>query len=76
MAKFTYAPHGSNYHDHLCLCPGCNPQLPDEEEYRVEPVLEGDRFWCPQCKQEREDPGLSGFCSLCGHVLEYIDEGE
>jgi hypothetical protein len=24
-----YAPHGSNYHDHLCLCPGCNPQPPD-----------------------------------------------
>ena len=20
-----YAPHGSNYHDHLCLCLGCNP---------------------------------------------------
>jgi len=25
-----YAPNGSNYHDHLCRCPGCNPQPPDE----------------------------------------------
>ena len=23
------APHGSNYHDHLCQCEGCNPQPPD-----------------------------------------------
>ena len=31
MVNARYAPHGSNYHDHLCLCPGCNPQPPDEE---------------------------------------------
>jgi hypothetical protein len=24
-----YAPNGSNYHDHLCRCPGCDPQPPD-----------------------------------------------
>ena len=24
-----YPPNGSNYHDHLCRCPGCDPQLPD-----------------------------------------------
>lgn len=23
------APNGSNYHDHLCRCEGCNPQPPD-----------------------------------------------
>ncbi len=26
-----YAPDGSNYHDHLCRCPGCDPQPPSEE---------------------------------------------
>jgi hypothetical protein len=46
-----------------------------EREFRLEPVLENDRFWCPQCKEERKDPDLSGFCSVCGHILEYIDEG-
>jgi len=24
-----YAPVGSNYHDHLCRCPGCDVQPPD-----------------------------------------------
>ena len=23
------APNGSNYHDHLCSCEGCNPQPPN-----------------------------------------------
>ncbi len=25
----SYAPNGSNYHDHLCRYPGCDPQPPD-----------------------------------------------
>jgi len=29
MSNPQYAPNGSNYHDHLCTCPGCNPQPPD-----------------------------------------------
>lgn len=29
VARSGYAPNGSNYHDHLCIFPGCNPQPPD-----------------------------------------------
>jgi hypothetical protein len=25
-----YPPVGSNYHDHLCRCPGCDPQPPED----------------------------------------------
>ena len=30
-----YEPNGSNYHDHLCTCPGCNPQPPDPSEEEI-----------------------------------------
>lgn len=29
-----YAPDGSNYHDHLCRCPGCEPHPPDGYQKR------------------------------------------
>jgi len=29
MFNPQYVPQGSNYHDHLCTCPGCDPQPPD-----------------------------------------------
>ena len=30
-----HAPNGSNYHDHLCNCPGCDPQPPDPSEEEI-----------------------------------------
>ena len=50
MTAFKYAPHGSNYHDHVCLCPGCNPQPPDEEMVEVE---RAQRWYC-----ENEECGV------------------
>ena len=30
-----YAPNGSNYHDHLCTCPGCVPGDPDPTDEEI-----------------------------------------
>lgn len=30
-----YQPRNSNYHDHLCDCPGCNPGDPDPTDEEV-----------------------------------------
>jgi len=50
MTAFKYAPHGSNYHDHVCLCLGCNPHPLDEEEGGVERM---QRWYC-----ENEECGV------------------
>src|SRR6266568_8134229 len=50
MTTCKSAPHGSNSHDHVCLCSGCNPQPPDEEQVEVEPV---QRWYC-----ENEECGV------------------
>jgi len=59
VAKFTYAPHGSNYHDHLCLCPHCNPQPPDEEVVQ--------RWHCESCGEDisRDDERLQCVGCAC-----------
>lgn len=35
-ADKQYAPNGSNYHDHLCSCPGCNYDGPDPTEAEIQ----------------------------------------
>lgn len=32
----TYPPNGSNYHDHLCRCPGCSGDYSPEEQAMIE----------------------------------------
>src|SRR6266702_4783175 len=67
--RFKYAPHGSNYHDHLCLCPGCNAQPPDEEmETEREQRWYCENEACGVCiNDERyQCVGCGGwFCSGC-----------
>lgn len=35
-ARIKYAPNGSNYHDHLCNCPGCNYDGPEPTEAEIQ----------------------------------------
>ncbi len=67
---FNHAPHGSNYHDHVCLCPGCNPQPSDEGVEVVERV----QMWyceneeCGKCINDGryQCAGCGGwFCAGC-----------
>src|SRR5438128_2017158 len=67
MTMFNHAPHGSNYHDHLCLCPGCNPQPPDEEVGQS-PMWYCENEECGKCiNDERyQCTGCAGwFCPSC-----------
>jgi hypothetical protein len=36
----AYAPNGSNYHDHLCNCPGCNYDGPDPTDAEIAAMQE------------------------------------
>ena len=55
-----YQPNGSNYHDHLCNCPGCNSDGPEPIVIECDVIIhtEGRPFCnqadCP-CREDFEN---------------------
>lgn len=55
--KAYYEPNGSTEHDHMCHCPSCNGDEPDEDDNPL------DGRYCPACGEHLEE----------GHVCAEID---
>lgn len=60
-----YEPWGSNYHDHRCLCPGCNPQPPDGGDEPCvtcgKPVEDGTACYCCGRSVHQNEPECGGW---------------